>query len=220
MIIEKSVSDWYENERNVDEMRSWGGRLKIWERQAAQNFARDGLVLDVGCGLGREAFVLAEAGFRVDGIDISAAVIRKAQAASRERRSDVCFTLYDGAVLPYENGRFDAVIIWSQTFGLMYEDERKTRFLGECKRVLKDGGILSYSGHDYDYVHANHSNCADGEKFFPYSNADIYWQLFTPEKLAQYASCAGFDVIYCERGEVYAPSDGYILNCLCRKPTT
>ncbi len=38
-----------------------------------------------------------------------------------------------------------------QTFGLMYGDEYKHSFLTECKRVLKDGGLISFSGHDYNF---------------------------------------------------------------------
>jgi SAM-dependent methyltransferase len=54
-----------------------------------------GKALDVACGAGRNALLLAQAGFRVDAIDISAEGLRKAQQAAAARGLDVNWIEHD-----------------------------------------------------------------------------------------------------------------------------
>ncbi|WP_242879407.1 bifunctional 2-polyprenyl-6-hydroxyphenol methylase/3-demethylubiquinol 3-O-methyltransferase UbiG [Butyrivibrio sp. INlla16] len=65
------VSKWYENTKNVDEMLDWRPALKEWEKSVSKLFSPGSRILDIGCGLGREAFALHDLGFEVVGIDIS-----------------------------------------------------------------------------------------------------------------------------------------------------
>ncbi len=212
------VLDWYETKKNVDEMkRGREGRLKKWERTVASYFPRGARVLDIGCGMGREAFALADAGFSVTGVDISSEVIAQVNILSNEQGRTIPFLLYDGHHLPFENASFDAVIIWAQTFGLLYGDEYKASFLKECARVLTGGGLLSFSGHDAEYLEEHYRTFVQGRKFYPYADTALYWETFFADDLSSRAQNAGLTVILCERGEVYAPEDGTILHCLCRK---
>ena len=54
------VAEWYEDKKNVDEMQGWGSTLKAWERSVTKYFPTGAKILNIGCGLGREAFALAE----------------------------------------------------------------------------------------------------------------------------------------------------------------
>ena len=70
------VHQWYENKKNVDEMIHWNkGKLKKWEQAVVNYFPKEAKILDIGCGMGREAFALYEMGCSVGGIDISEDVI-------------------------------------------------------------------------------------------------------------------------------------------------
>ena len=109
------------------------------------------------------------------------------------------------------------MIIWAQTFGLLYGDDYKISYLKECHRVLKDNGILSFSGHDYDYLRQNYIQCLDGNKFFPYINKEIHWGTFTQSELSDYAKKANYTVHQCGEGEIYKPEDGTIIHCVCSK---
>ncbi len=54
-----------------------------------------GRVLDVACGIGRHAVLLAKAGYRVEGVDISPAFVREARRYARAEGVDACFTVGD-----------------------------------------------------------------------------------------------------------------------------
>jgi len=211
------VSQWYEDKKNVDDMRNWNSALKEWELSVAKSFPAGARILDVGCGLGREAFALSDMGFDVVGIDISKEVIAQVTRQAADKGYSISFSAYDGEHLCFSDDSFDVVIIWAQTFGLFYGNEFKKIYLAECKRVLKNGGMLSFSVHDHNYLTANYPNCLYGRKFYPFANADIYWETFEESELIAFAEQAGMEVILCEKGKIFKPEDGTILHCLCRK---
>ncbi|WP_349673530.1 class I SAM-dependent methyltransferase [Lacrimispora sp.] len=212
------VHKWYEDKKNVDEMVYWNkGELKKWERAVADFFPREAKILDIGCGMGREAFALFDLGFSIIGIDISEEVIKQVTKLSLKNCYDIDFLVYDGYTLPFDDASFEVIIIWAQTFGLLYGDTYKRNFLNECKRVLKKDGLLSFSGHDYDYLMEHHKQYLSGKKFYPYANTEIYWEAFLPQELLSHAKNAGFFVVLCEPGKIHKTEDGIVLHCLCRK---
>ncbi len=212
-----NVSAWYEQKEHIDEMKGWDkGKLKIWEQQVSDNFPYGARILDIGSGLGREAFALFRQGFEVDGLDVSKDAVDKANEEAVLCDSKVRFYHYDGGHIPFGNGIFDIVIIWSQTFGLLYGKSYKDSFLKECKRVLKPEGLLSYSGHSLQYLREHHNDCLDDDKFYPYLEHDIYWETFSLEELENYAKQTGYDIVMSGEGEIYLPEDGIVLYCLGR----
>ena len=211
------VLQWYEDKKNVDEMQHWNSALKEWEQSVIKFFPSGAKILDIGCGLGREAFALSDLGYDVIGIDISKEVISQVKQLSAAKGYKIPFYEYNGDQLDFAADSFDIVLIWAQTFGLLYGNKFKKDYLLECKRVLKKGGLCSFSTHDYRFLMEHYPNCLDGQKFYPYANAEIYWEAFEASDLMQFASQAGFDVILCEKGNIYKPEDGTVLHCLCRK---
>ncbi len=211
------VSQWYEEKKNVEEMRGWNPALKAWEREVIAHFPSGARILDIGCGLGREAFPLSDSGFDVAGIDISQEVISQVRQLSAEKGYAIPFMVYNGKKLPFPDDTFDVVLIWAQTFGLLYGEEFKKDYLAECRRVLKTGGLFSFSTHDIEYLKKQYPHYLDGRRFYPYAGSQIYWEAFEACELTRAARQAGFDVILCEKGSIYKPEDGTILHCLCRK---
>ena len=67
-LMNDKVSKWYENTKNVDEMLDWRPALKEWEKSVSKLFSPGSRILDIGCGLGREAFALHDLGFEVVGL--------------------------------------------------------------------------------------------------------------------------------------------------------
>lgn len=212
-----NVLEWYEKKEHIDEMKGWDkGKLKIWEQQVANNFPIGAKILDIGSGMGREAFALYSQGFEVVGLDISKDAVDKANEEAVMRDSKVNFYHYDGEHIPFGDGMFDVVIIWSQTFGLLYGKSYKDSFFKECKRVLKPEGLMSYSGHSLQYLREHHNDCLEDGKFYPYLEHDIYWETFSLEELENYTKKAGYDIVISGEGEIYVPEDGIVLYCLSR----
>ena len=216
--MDSIVSDWYKKKEHIDEMKGWDkGKLKIWEQQVTGRFPRGAKILDIGSGMGREAFTLYRQGFDVTGLDISKYAVEKSNEEALWADCKVKFFHYDGENIPFEDETFDIVIIWNQTFGLLYGDDYKKSYISECKRVLKPGGLFSFSGHFLQYIMDHHDYCLNGTKFYPYKDQDIYWETFSLEELENYAKQAAFDVLMSGEGEIYVPEDGIILHCLCKK---
>ena len=96
-------------------------------------------VLDVGCGIGGSARILArDYGLDVLGISISPGQIRRAQELTPQGLS--CrFAVMDALALELPNASFDAV--WSVEAGPHMPD--KQRYADELLRVLKPGGRLA-----------------------------------------------------------------------------
>lgn len=94
-------------------------------------------VLDVGCGTGTGLAEYLEAGCTVAGVDVSAAMLERANT----RLGDAAeLHLTDGDVLPFDSGRFDLVT----TSMVLHEVpvQARTALVTEMARVATDDGRL------------------------------------------------------------------------------
>lgn len=113
------VKNLYYGEKAIEDMRDYTNKkLKIWENEAISYFPPKSRVLDIGCGMGREAFYLHDKGFKITATDISEKVLEPAKKFALESKRNIEFLLTNGLELPFKNNTFDVIIIWSQTFGL------------------------------------------------------------------------------------------------------
>jgi ubiquinone/menaquinone biosynthesis C-methylase UbiE len=111
-------------------------------------------VLDVPCGQGRHAHLLAEAGFDVDGLDYSADLL--AIAKKRGSGETLRYTKGDMRKLPARwTSRFDAVLNLFTSFGFFVDPADDARVIAEFARVLKPGGKLIWHGGSRDGVMAS-----------------------------------------------------------------
>jgi len=145
-------------------------------------------VLDLGCGVGRHACFLADAGFQVQAMDASASGLDFARRQAREHGLDIAFS--DGLMteLPYADASFDYVL----SFNVIYHGDGGVvgRAINEIHRVLKPGGLfhgtmLSKRNHTYGVGKEIAPNTfvitgAEGDKIHPhfYCNAAELVKLF------------------------------------------
>lgn len=94
-------------------------------------------VLDLACGPGYLAAAAARRGARVIGVDFAEAMLR----AARRSVPTVTFQLGDAEALPFDAGRFDAVLM---NFGLLHL-ARPDQAITEAARVLRPGGCASFT---------------------------------------------------------------------------
>ncbi len=113
-------------------------------------------VLDVGSGVGGPArFLAATYGCRVTGVDLSEPFVDAARYLTERtgQSGQVSFEAGSALALPFEDGRFDAVLL--QHVAMNIAD--RGRLYGEIRRVLKPGGRFA----TFDVV------LKDGEPLYP-----------------------------------------------------
>jgi ubiquinone/menaquinone biosynthesis C-methylase UbiE len=97
-------------------------------------------ILDCPCGFGRHAIPLAEAGYRVTGLDRSETQLAEAERRRGEREWPR-FVRGDYRDLPFEDGSFDAVLTLFSSLGYL-ERDGDVGVLSELRRVLRPGRTL------------------------------------------------------------------------------
>lgn len=106
-------------------------------------------VLDLGCGAGRYARVLAAAGLRVTGVDASAPLLDEARRRAAGLPGAPTYVRADMRRLPFGR-QFDAVVSLFTSFGYFDDPADDARVLAEVARVLRPGGRLLL-----DFLHAD-----------------------------------------------------------------
>jgi len=105
-------------------------------------------VLDVGCGTGDYLRVMAPlvAPGPAVGVDLSAALISYAQRRTAPGQAKVAFQVGDACRLPFAGAAFDRVVANQVLLHLA----DPWRAVGEMRRVLRPGGLLSIGEWDWD----------------------------------------------------------------------
>jgi SAM-dependent methyltransferase len=101
-------------------------------------------VLEVGCGQGREAISLANAGLSVSALDLSPLAIDMARANATSVRTPIDFLQHDlAASLPYPSDEFSGIFAH---LSLQYFDDVTTReIFDELARVSTKGAVLLFT---------------------------------------------------------------------------
>jgi arsenite methyltransferase len=123
----------------VDSFAGVGNPLRI------EPLAAGATVVDIGCGAGTDLLLAANAvgpGGRAIGVDMTEAMLRKAQAAAAEAGlANVDLRRGDALDLPIESASADAVI----SNGVLNLAPDKRRAFSEVLRVLRPGGRFLYA---------------------------------------------------------------------------
>jgi SAM-dependent methyltransferase len=141
------------SERDVsDPARSWDAWYRAerppWEIDRPQpavtrlldEGAFHGDVLDIGCGTGENAMLLASRGLRVLGVDWAAAAVEMARAKAAERSLQVEFAVADALRLDELGKSFDAIL--DSALFHTFSDEDRARYAPSLASVMPPGSVL------------------------------------------------------------------------------
>ena len=118
----------------------------------AETFASPGLVVDLGCGTGRNLVPLARRGFTCLGVDLSQHMLRILGEKSHLERLSIWrvrANLVDLDFIRTESAQY-CVCLFS-TLGMVRGRENRRRVLAHAYRVLKPGGLLVIHVHNFWY---------------------------------------------------------------------
>ena len=126
----------------------------------AANFSK---VLDLGCGIGRNALHLAKMGFAVSAFDLSEDGLAQLKREAQKEKLNIETRLGDMLSLPYENEAFDCVL----AFHSIYHTDHAglVKVISEIHRVTRK----------------------DGQVFVTFNSKDsAAWELFSDRKIDEY----------------------------------
>lgn len=167
MEIEQRVKDYW-TQRSHDfgtvrknELENEMGQRWLYEIERFLPEGRSLNILDVGTGTGFFAILLAEKGHRVEGIDLTPAMLEEARILAKQRNLDITFREMDAQNLAYPDGTFDVVISRNLTWTLPDPE----RAYASWFRVLKPGGVLL--NFDAEYAAHVRSHSVQNRKVAP-----------------------------------------------------
>ena len=130
--------------RFYDPLVGLGTRESEFKRRIVEavDVPRDGRILDLACGTGTLAIMLARRnpGISIAGVDGDSEMLRRARAKAHEAGASIDFDEGLSTALPYEDDSFDALT--STLFFHHLDRSSKERTVAEIARVLKPGGHL------------------------------------------------------------------------------
>lgn len=136
-------------------------------------------ILDVGCGDGYYARLIAAKGAKVTGVDFSEAFIDGAKREEDRASLGITYLQADIAEpLPLESETFDALVA-DMVFVTIPTQEAYTQSISEMKRLLKPGGFALISkGHPANFNKQSSSNYK-----IAYDKEPSYFESLTPQRV-------------------------------------
>lgn len=100
-------------------------------------------ILDMGCGTGGHAFLLAEKGYSVTGVDVSESMLSIAKEKAQKTKIPVHF--FQADICDFNlNKKFDVIISMFAVMGYQTSNENFEKALSNANQHLKSDGLLIF----------------------------------------------------------------------------
>jgi SAM-dependent methyltransferase len=100
-------------------------------------------VLDLGCGTGNHALLLAARGYSVTGVDLSPQMLAIAREKADGAAADICFVAGDVRYVD-AHGPYDAALLMFAVLGYQHANADVRATFSNIRRHLRPGGLLIF----------------------------------------------------------------------------
>lgn len=175
---------WYESFFGQDYLDVYGYQFTDERARKETAFAARALdlqpgerVLDLCCGQGRHAVLLAAMGLDVTGLDLSQQYLRLTEAAAREHNVTLRTVHADMREIPFES-HFDAIVNMFSSFGYLESEEEDAKVLAAVAGALKPGGrfLMDLINREWvvnNYVQNDWHQGEDGTLYLEHREVDL-----------------------------------------------
>ena len=172
-------------------------RRRMYEKVGLFQVLANKTVLDIGCGSGGDASLIAQVAQRVVAADIE-----KSGDWPMFAEKKITFVVADAHQLPYKNGSFDGVFARD----LLHHVTDVENVLREMRRVVKDGGfVIIVEGNRYNPIFYLHMTLYLGHNHF------------TQEELKKLINKTFGESRFWHLESHFLPNDSYLVNYLWNK---
>lgn len=146
--------------------------------KAFLNLLDGDIILDVGCGHGRDSLYFSKKGLTTIGLDLSPELIR----ISKSNSKDTCFMLADMRSPPIKNNSMDGLWISASFHHLEKKDAPEA--IDQLYQTMKTGGVLYMAVKKGEFTGYENGNRYDGEpRFYSYYSDDASIELLEQTRL-------------------------------------
>jgi SAM-dependent methyltransferase len=211
---------WLETETALHYARA-AVRVGLWASERVfldRYFPKDGRILELGCGGGRVALGMLQAGYReVTATDFSLIMVSLARAvlADHDEAWERCVSQQDATALTYADGSFDYAIFAFNGLMCLPSREHRLAALRSIHRVLKPGGIFLFTASDrekganaaYWAKEARPADVIPGDRWHESDTSPVFIHSSTEAETREELAETGFTVLECPLSTEVA-SDG------------
>ncbi|GCE45765.1 methyltransferase family protein [Thermosporothrix hazakensis] len=178
-------------------------------------------VLDLCCGYGRHALLLADYGYTVTGLDRDRDAIAEARRRARKAGKDIQYVQGDMRELEALSGEFDAVINMWQSF-CYFDEETNRHILRQIYRKLVPAGRFVIDMYNRTYYEGHHGTKRQDINGFVVETS-VYLEGNRLHSVVQYADESGiqgsdhfeFQMFTAEEFSELAASCGFTTRLVC-----
>jgi len=150
--FDEEVAESYDNHPRGDEAEAVA---------FLEELARGGQALELAIGTGRIALPLAACGIRVDGIDLSEAMVAKLR--TKPGGDELSVTIGDFADVPVEGNYCLIYVVYNTLFNLLTQDDQVRCFENVAAHLTDDGSFVVEAGVPNDFYRLRNNQHVDAE---------------------------------------------------------
>lgn len=194
MSIENQVRDFY----NQNYKRFDSTRYSIWSevKKFIDQIPTNSIILDAGCGNGKNMVYLKNKGYSVKGIDFS----NKLLQVCKDKNLDV--EEADIRSLPYEDNSFDYVISIAVIHHLSTEKDRY-QAINEMLRVCKPGGKILISTWAVEQPNTSRFKFVLGANYIKWENTTRYYYIYGRETISNFLRPYNVESLVLDQGNYF-----------------